>query len=174
MEKTRSITKAEKKDVVAITQLINDAYMADAGSPGWTSEGHYMEGKRTTAADIERLLDKPGTDNFKYCTAGGEIVGFVSLEQHEQFIYLGLLTVSPHMQAGGIGRRLLEFAEVYAVSNHIPAICITVVNIRYELIAWYERRGYRFTGKTIAFPGVHNKPKVPVHLVEMKREIPMT
>jgi GNAT superfamily N-acetyltransferase len=174
MEKTLSITKAEKKDAAAITQLINDAYMADAASPGWTSEGHYMEGQRTVAADIERLLDKPDTDNFKYGTADGEIVGFVSLEKHEQFIYLGLLTVSPHLQAGGIGRRLLEFAEAYAVSNHIPAISITVVNIRHELIAWYERRGYHLTGKTIAFPKGHNRPKVPVHLAEMKKEISMT
>jgi hypothetical protein len=29
---------------------------------------------------------------------------------------------------------------------------MTVINLRHELIAWYERRGYRPTGETGAFP----------------------
>jgi hypothetical protein len=45
------------------------------------------------------------------------------------------------------------------------------VNIRSELIAWYDRRGYRLTGKTEPFPAGAGKPKVPVHLVEMQKDL---
>jgi len=171
MEQTPFITKAVMEDADAITQLINSAYQGDPNSPGWTSEGQYMEGQRTATEDIGRLLNRPGTDNFKYCNESGEIMGFVSLEKHDLHIYLGLLSVSPKIQAGGIGRQLLEFGEAYAKENRKPAVHITVINIRHELIAWYERRGYRATGKTIHFPKGHNAPKVPLHLIEMKKSV---
>jgi hypothetical protein len=34
----------------------------------------------------------------------------------------------------------------------LPAMTMTVINLRDELIAYYERRGYRRTGKTKPFP----------------------
>jgi predicted N-acetyltransferase YhbS len=171
MEKTLPVTKAERKDATAITQLINDAYRGDPGSPAWTSEGQYMDGERTAVDDITRLLEQPDTDNFKYCAANGDIVGFVSLQKQEQAVYLGLLTVNPQMQAGGIGRHLLEYSEDYTRSNGKAAIVITVINVRQELIAWYVRRGYVPTGKVKHFPKGHNSPKVPLHLIEMQKAI---
>ena len=172
MQQAQFITKAVAEDSDAIARLINSAYQGEPGSRAWTSEGQYMEGQRTAVEDIGRLLNRPGIDNFKYCTESGEITGFVSLEKHDRHIYLGLLSVSPSHQAAGIGRRLLEFGEAYAKENQKEAMLITVINIRHELIAWYERRGYRATGKTIPFPnGGHNAPKVPLHLIEMKKPV---
>jgi len=171
MQQAQFITKAVAADSDSITRLINSAYQGEPDSRAWTSEGHYMDGQRTAMEDISRLLNRPGADNFKYCHENGEIAGFVSLEKHDQHIYLGLLSVSPQQQAGGIGRRLLEFGEAYAKENQKAAVLITVINIRHELIAWYERRGYRTTGKTIGFPKGHNAPKVPLHLIEMKKLI---
>ena len=120
---------------------------------------------------MAQLLRREDTDCFKYCGTDGSIRGFVSLEPHERFVYLGLLTVAPEEQSGGIGRRLLDFSIDYALSQHIHTIIITVVNIRQELIAWYERRGYRITGKTYPFPAQAGKPKVPIHLIEMRKEL---
>jgi len=171
MELSLAITRAEKEHAAAITRLINSAYRGETASLGWTSESEYMEGLRMTDEDMELLIDQPHIDNFKCCTPEEEIVGFVSLEQRPEFLYLSLLTVSPLAQAGGIGKHLLAFAEGHARSLFKPSILITVVNIRTELIAWYERRGYLATGETLPFPTGAGKPKVPVYLIEMKKEI---
>ena len=165
-----TITKPGREDIAALSRLINSAYRGES-LRGWTSEGDYMEGLRITEADLERLFSHPETDNFKCCTPDERIIGFVSLEKHADHLYLGLLTVSPELQAAGFGRQLLEFAEAHARSIGKSAILMTVVNIRMELIAWYERRGYLATGETLPFPDQVGKPKVPVYLIEMKKVI---
>ena len=63
-----------------------------------------------------------------------------------------MLTVSPGLQAGGIGKKLLSAAESYATSNHFNTIIMMVISIRTELIEWYERRGYQRTGEIKPFP----------------------
>jgi GNAT superfamily N-acetyltransferase len=166
-----TITPADRKNIPTITQLINSAYRGDATGMGWTSEREYMEGLRATEADMERLFDRPDSDNFQCSDQTGEIVGFVSLEMRPEDIGLGLLSVLPKTQAGGVGKRILNFADGYARAAGKRGIRITVVDIRAELIAWYERRGYRVTGKTIPFPEKAGAPKVPVCLIEMRKEI---
>ena len=165
------ISKAEKGDIPALVLLVNNAYKGDPGSKGWTSEGTLMEGQRTSEIEMERLLDQPEKENFKCSTTNKKIVGFVSLEEKEEFLYLGLLTVAPWAQAAGIGRRLLEFGETHARNLRKPAVRITVINIRKELVAWYERRGYRATGKIESFPPGIYISKIPLHLIEMKKAI---
>ncbi|HEX9512450.1 MAG TPA: GNAT family N-acetyltransferase [Puia sp.] len=171
MELSLTVTKASKEDIAAITRLINSAYRGEPGSRGWTSEGAFMEGERTSEAGLSSFFDQPEKENFKCCTPDNEIVGFMSLEKKEESLYLGLLSVSPKAQANGVGRRLLEFAEAHARSVRKPAIVITVIDIRTELVAWYERRGYLATGKTTPFLAPGYGPAVPLHLVEMKKEI---
>jgi GNAT superfamily N-acetyltransferase len=171
MDTTLTITPAEKKNIKIITQLINSAYRGDDTGMGWTSESEYMEGMRATEADMERLFDRPDTDNFQCIDQTGGIVGFVSLERRPEDIYFALLSVWPKTQAGGVGKRILNFADRYAKAAGRRAILITVVNVRAELILWYERRGYRVTGKTMPFPEGAGKSKVPVCLIEMRKEI---
>jgi GNAT superfamily N-acetyltransferase len=166
-----AITPAERENITVITKLINSAYRGDDTGMGWTSESEYMEGLRATEADMERLFDRPDSDNFQCIDQTGEIVGFVSLERRPDYVYLGLLSVLPKTQAGGVGKRILNFADGYARAAGRRAILITVVNVRAELIAWYERRGYRATGKSVPFPDKAGKPKVPVCLIEMRKEI---
>ena len=67
--------------------------------------------------------------------------------------YLGMLTVDPERQAGGLGRELLEAGEAWARDRFgARAMEMTVIARRRELIAWYERRGYALTGETRPFP----------------------
>ena len=48
---------------------------------------------------------------------------------------------------------VLEAAEARAAERwSAVAVQMTVIAQRSELIAWYERRGYRLTGETKAFP----------------------
>ena len=65
---------------------------------------------------------------------------------------LGLLTVRPDLQDRHLGRSLLAEAETFARGRGASRICMTVVNVRSALIAWYERRGYTLTGEIKPFP----------------------
>ena len=61
--------------------------------------------------------------------------------------------VPPTLQGGGIGRRFLREAERVAQETFgISRIWMTVITLREELLAYYERRGYHRTGKTKPFP----------------------
>ena len=83
----------------------------------------------------------------------GEIIGSVWLEpQGAAAWYLGMLTINPTRQAGGLGRALLEHAESFALAAGAQTMRLTVIEQRDSLIAWYERRGYRRTGEVKPFP----------------------
>jgi ribosomal protein S18 acetylase RimI-like enzyme len=64
-----------------------------------------------------------------------------------------MFAVAPGRQGGGIGRRVLDECERIAREEwELPAMRMTVIDVRGELIAWYERRGYRRTGIYKPFP----------------------
>ena len=50
---------------------------------------------------------------------------------------------------------------------------IMVLDVRSELIAYYQRRGYQITGHTAPYPVNANvgRPLVPIQLIEMKKAI---
>lgn len=83
----------------------------------------------------------------------GALVACCHLEQQGDTGYFGMFAVSPELQAAGLGRRLLAEAERIARDEwQVMAMRMTVIEQRAELIAWYERRGYRLTGETRPFP----------------------
>ena len=64
-----------------------------------------------------------------------------------------MFAVVPTKQGGGVGRAVLAEAERLAVERwSATAMEMTVISRRTDLIAWYERRGYRLTGETRPFP----------------------
>ena len=67
--------------------------------------------------------------------------------------YFGMFSVVPGLQGGGIGKQVLAECERIARDDwRLPAMRMTVIDIRDELIAFYERRGYRRTGILKPFP----------------------
>ena len=73
-----------------------------------------------------------------------------------------MLTVDPRRQAEGLGRRLLSKAEDYLREQGAACVQMTVIALRHALIAWYERRGYRRTGKSEPFPYDDERVGVPL------------
>ena len=64
-----------------------------------------------------------------------------------------MFSVDPGRQGGGIGKQLLAEAERIVRDDWtLPSMRMTVIDIRDELIAFYERRGYRRTGIFKPFP----------------------
>jgi ribosomal protein S18 acetylase RimI-like enzyme len=164
-----ALRAARREDAAALSALVNSAYRGDSSRVGWTTEAELLGGQRTdqealrdfiaageTAGDRVLLVHERAASRATDGAAAGAgwpIDACVQLERHGDEAYLGMFTVRPTLQGGGLGRRLLAGAEQDARRRWgVTAVHMTVIAQRAELIAWYERRGYRATGETAPFP----------------------
>ena len=145
------ISIADRRDIPALVELLNSAYRGEASKKGWTTEADLLGGQRTDAAMIEEEMSMPAADFLKYTDPSGLLTGCVYLKKSGNKLYLGMLSVSPQLQNGGIGKQLLQAAETYASEKGCHQIYMTVISVRRELIAWYERHGYQATGERMPF-----------------------
>ncbi len=145
------IAKAVAEDIASLNTLINSAYRGEFSKKGWTTEADLLEGGRTTEAELLDIIQDASNTILKY-SDNGKIIGCVLLKVKANKLYLGMLTVSPDLQNSGIGKKLLQQAEVFAAAMHLPKIIMTVISVREELIAWYNRNGYVDTGAREPFP----------------------
>lgn len=145
------ITKATLEDLTALNQLINSAYRGETSKKGWTTEANILEGLRTTETELKETVLNTKNTLLKF-SSNNEIVGCVLLVDKTDHLYLGMLTVAPHLQNGGVGKKLLQQAEIHALELGLPKIVMTVITVREELIAWYLRNGYEDTGAREPFP----------------------
>jgi GNAT superfamily N-acetyltransferase len=143
------IIPAALADIPELVKLINSAYRGESSKAGWTTEANLIDGQRIDEEGLAEQLNEPGAIILKNTTEEGMITGCVYLQQRAEKLYLGMLTVSPTLQANGLGRRLLEAAENYARSINYYTITMTVITTRTELLDWYQRRGYTKTGEVI-------------------------
>ena len=148
----QQITVATPADITAITALLNSAYRGETSQQGWTTEAHLIGGNvRTDENNLQQVMDIPGSIILKYDNDEQEIVGCVNLQQKAGKVYLGMFCVSPHLQGFGIGKQILKAGEEYALDLNCPAIFMSVITKRAELINWYQRYGYQDTGERIPF-----------------------
>ena len=140
-------------DVATLHPLIERAYRGETAKAGWTHEADLLFDTRTSAQELSALIADPDRV-ILLAHRNGAPVGCVQVARiGDDRTYLGLLTVEPSLQASGLGRRLLAAAETEAVARFAARrMEMTVIHRRAELIAWYERRGYRPTGETRPFP----------------------
>lgn len=167
------ITPATLQDVPELNILVNSAYRGESSKKGWTTEEHLLGGIRTNESDLSALLQNDNVTILKY-TESGEMIGSVYLEKQADKLYLGMLTVSPELQGGGIGKKLMQAAENLAKENNISKIAMTVISVRKELIEYYERRGYKPTGETKPFPMNDPKfglPKQQLEFIVMEKQL---
>jgi ribosomal protein S18 acetylase RimI-like enzyme len=149
------LERAVETDFSAIIDLVNAAYRGNGASASWNIEAGIIEGTRLTDSLLrEDLAENPHAHFLVHRDpSDGSILGTVWLEpENEGVWYLGLLTVRPALQNQQLGRRLLSSAEDFARERGARSIRMGVLSVRDTLIAWYQRRGYRLTGKTEPFP----------------------
>jgi ribosomal protein S18 acetylase RimI-like enzyme len=145
----RDATEADADTLVA---LIESAYRGDSSRAGWTTEADILEGRRT---DPEGVLDVIRSPDSRLLTVerDGRVIACCQLEHRGDHAYFGMFAVSPGQQGGGVGKAIIAEAErqvreVWGARE----MHMTVISVREDLIAWYERRGYRRTGRTTPFP----------------------
>jgi ribosomal protein S18 acetylase RimI-like enzyme len=147
------ILPADKEDIPALVTLLNSAYRGEVSKKGWTTEADLLRGElRTDEATLNKLMNLPGARFLKFINEKNEIQGCVFLQKKENKIYLGMLSVSPLIQAKGIGKQLMVAGEMFAKEQACHSIFMKVISLRHELIAWYERQGYKRTRQTEPFP----------------------
>jgi len=133
--------------------LVESAYRGDASRVGWTTEADLLDGQRTDAEAVTEIV-RARDSAILLAEADGELMACCQLERRPLAVaYFGMFSVQPGGQGQGVGQRVLAEAERIARDEWAATTMImTVLAQRTELIAWYERRGYRRTGERRPFP----------------------
>ncbi|MFJ6718103.1 GNAT family N-acetyltransferase [Streptomyces sp. NPDC091259] len=139
-------------DVPDLVALVESAYRGDASRAGWTTEADVLDGQRTDPDGVRQIIDA-ADGVLLVVERAGELVACCQLEHRGDHAYFGMFAVRPGLQGGGLGKEVLAEAERRAREQWgAKEMRMTVVNVREELIAYYERRGYRRTGELSPFP----------------------
>ncbi|WP_137990896.1 GNAT family N-acetyltransferase [Streptomyces vilmorinianum] len=143
---------AVEDDVPVLVPLVESAYRGDASRAGWTTEADILQGQRTDPEGVRAVITTPGS-RMMVVERDGEVVACCQLEHRGEAAYFGMFAVRPELQGAGLGRLIITEAErrvreIWGVRE----MHMTVISVREELIAWYERRGYRRTGEMTPFP----------------------
>ncbi|WP_411158603.1 GNAT family N-acetyltransferase [Streptomyces sp. TRM68416] len=152
METGLTFRDATDADVDELVALIESAYRGDSSRAGWTTEADILEGQRTDPQGVLEVI-KDADSRLLTVERDGRIVACCQLEHRGAHAYFGMFAVSPALQGAGLGKTVIAAAERTAREAWgVTQMHMTVISVREDLIAWYERRGYRRTGEMTPFP----------------------
>ncbi|MFJ8927929.1 GNAT family N-acetyltransferase [Streptomyces sp. NPDC102364] len=143
---------AGPEDVDVLVALIESAYRGDSSRTGWTTEADILQGQRTDPQGVLAVIEDPDS-RLLTVERDGAVVACCQLEHRGEHAYFGMFAVSPAQQGAGLGKTIITEAErTVRETWGVSEMHMTVIDAREELIAWYERRGYRRTGRFSPFP----------------------
>lgn len=156
------VRTAVQNDIARLQPFVHAAYRGDSARKGWTHEADLLDGQRIDALALSTMIDAPD-HVILLAEQQGELVGCVQVNGKDgDLAYLGMLSVDPERQGGGIGRQLIAAAEAEARTTFgSTRMEMTVIVQRTELIAWYIRCGYQPTGETRPFPATDPRCGLP-------------
>jgi GNAT superfamily N-acetyltransferase len=150
-----TVRRADQSEAEAVMRVINAAFLP--------AEKFFVDGDRIDLHQTREFFAKGAflvTDDMG---------GAVYVELRGDRAYLGLLSVDPARQRGGIGKRLIAAAEDFARGHGCRFMDIRVVNLREELPPYYRGLGYTETG-TEPFPD-DSPTKLPCHFICMTKSM---
>jgi len=143
----------------AIVRVVNDAFAIET----------FIDGTRTDDARMAELMQ---TGEFLVAEdASGRIVASVYTEVRGERGYLGMLAVAPSRQGTGLGRQMVEAAEVHCRRHGCKHIDICVLSLRTELLPLYRKLGYVETGTEEFHPTRPLKDGVECHCINMSKPL---
>ena len=165
MQSAFVLTTATPADVPRLTRLVNSAYRGESSRQGWTSDGHLLDGQRIDEESLSEMLTAPEAAILICQSDTAELLGCFHAQARGPRVVLSMLAVTPLGQGRGVGKFLISAAEDYGRQHGCTISKMTVISVRAELIAFYERLGYHPTGGTEPFPtdtrfGIPNQPLI--------------
>jgi len=143
---------ATEADIDAIVALVTSAYRGESSRAGWTTEADLLDGARIDPEVLRADIARDGS-RVVLAERDGALLACAHVAVDGDAGYFGMFSVVPGLQGGGIGKQVLaECERIVRDDWRLPAMRMTVIDVRDELIAFYQRRGYRRTGITKPFP----------------------
>ncbi len=169
---TLTFRNATLADIPALIELVTQAYRGDASRQGWTTEADLLDGNRIDADQLRADLAQPQA-RVLIAESGGEMLACAYVGRDGDTGYFGMFSVRPQLQGHGVGGRLLAEAErVVRDELGLERLRMTVIDVRDELIRFYQRRGYQRTGIKKPFPygderfGIPKRPDLRFEVLE--------
>jgi len=149
---TLSFRTATPADLESIVVLVTSAYRGESSKAGWTTEADFLDGNRIDREVLAQDIVRPRS-RVLIAERDGTMLACAHVCEEHGAGYFGMFSVQPTLQGGGVGKAVLAEAErIVREEWALPAMRMTVIDIREELIAFYERRGYARTGIKKPFP----------------------
>ena len=158
MNDVPEIRVAVPSDAAKITAVINAAFRI--------AEEFFIDGNRITIDEVRQHFK---TGVFLVAENEEAMAGCVYVEPRGERAYLGLLSVDPARQQGGLGSRLMTAGEEFCRERGARFMDIYIVNLRTDLPAFYRHRGYLENGTT-PFPA-EVPTKQPCHFINMSKPL---
>ncbi|OTG63536.1 hypothetical protein B9T25_13655 [Acinetobacter sp. ANC 4470] len=173
--KNLSFRTANSSDIQNLMILINQAYRTN-NLASWTSEEGIVAGARINEQQLLHLLLQQNVQLFVadlQDSAQQTLLGCIGLTFQQDTVEIGTFCVASSWQNQGVGRQLLEYAEMKAQEICVNLKCyeMFVLDVRSELIEYYERCGYVKTACIENYPMNANvgRPLIDLKLQQMKK-----
>jgi N-acetylglutamate synthase-like GNAT family acetyltransferase len=147
-----SIRPATSSDAAEVTATVCEAYV------------HYIERIGTQPGPMLRnYSDVIKADQVHVAVVAGRIVGTMTLKTTDEGYFLENVAVRPAVKGSGIGRSLLQLAEVEARRHGFESIYLSTHELMSENRALYARIGYvEYDHRVInGFPRVFLRKALP-------------
>lgn len=128
------IRLATIEDQSSIISLVNQAFAIET----------FLDGQRTSAPEIRVMF---GTGEFLVAIAEGAPVASVYTEVRGERGYFGMLSVRVSQQGRGLGHTMIQAAEQHCRTKGCKRIELTVLSLRVDLPPFYQKLGYKETGR---------------------------
>jgi GNAT superfamily N-acetyltransferase len=151
------IRVASAGDAPRIAFLVNQAFKVEA---------FFKIGDRTSTEEIVEMM---AHGEFLLLEEGGVLAGCVYLTVRADRAYFGMLSIEPSRQGQGLGRRLVGEVEGRCRERGCEYIDIHLVNLRAELLGFYDRLGYVETG-TLPFSDAERSSR-SCHFIVMTKAL---
>ena len=125
--------RALPTDKAAIERLFEEMLR----SVGDSADGGYESGY------LNRFFG--GHDRIYAAEANGEVVGYISVELHPDFVYIDDISVTESFRGMGIGTKLIALAEQYAAERNVSSSVLHVERTNVAARYLYQRLGYTVT-----------------------------
>ena len=167
------LATATPADAPRLTALVNSAYRGDASRQGWTTEAHLLDGQRIDEAGVREMLAVADAAMLLCVGENHALLGSFYAHPRGGKLHLAMLAVAPAGQGQGVGKFLIRAAEDYGRQHGCTVSKMTVISVRPELIAYYERLDYRPTGATEPFPTDprYGIPRQPLTLLVLEKPL---